>query len=63
VGYVEGQLILWLTLPTTNSLDPLEELSLAVQGQGETLVGKAERDYPQGPKGPIRLVRQPAAPR
>lgn len=61
VGYVHSQLILWLSLPTTNAMDVFEELSLAVEG--DALVGKAERDYPEGPKGPIRLVRQPAAPR
>ena len=61
VGYVEGQLILSLSLPTRDSLEVFEELPLAVQG--EALVGKAEHDYPEGPKGPIRLVRQPPAPR
>lgn len=61
VGYVEGQLILSLNLPTTSAMQPFEELPLAVQG--DALVGRAEHDYPEGPKGPIRLVRQPAAPR
>ena len=61
VGYVEGKLILSLSLPTLSSMTPFEELPLAVEG--EALVGKAEHDYPEGPKGPIRLVRQPAAPR
>jgi hypothetical protein len=61
VGYVEGQLILSLSLPTRDSMQVFEELPLAVQG--EALVGRAEHDYPEGPKGPIRLVRQPAAPR
>jgi hypothetical protein len=60
VGYVEGQLILSLRLPTLSAMEPFEELPLAVQG--EALVGRAEHDYPEGPKGPIRLVRQPAAP-
>ena len=61
VGYVEGRLILALNLPTINAMEPFEELPLAVDG--DALVGKAEHDYPEGPKGPIRLVRQPAAPR
>ena len=61
VGYVEGRLILSLSLPTIDSMNPFEELPLAVEG--DALVGKAEHDYPEGPKGPIRLVRQPAAPR
>ena len=61
VGYVEGKLILVLSLPTISAMTPFEELPLAVEG--EALVGKAEHDYPEGPKGPIRLVRQPAAPR
>jgi hypothetical protein len=56
VGYVEGQLILWLSLPTTNAMEPFENLSLAVQG--DVLTGEAKQDYPEGPKGPIRLVRQ-----
>ena len=59
VGYVEGQLILSLNLPTIDPMEPFEELPLAVEG--DALVGKAEHDYPEGPKGPIRLVRQPAA--
>lgn len=59
VGYVNNQLILSLSLPTINEMNMFEELPLAVDG--DALVGKAERDYPQGPKGPIRLVRQPAA--
>jgi hypothetical protein len=60
VGYVEGKLILSLNLPTTNPMSPFEELPLAVEGEGQaqTLVGKAEHDYPEGPRGPIRLVRQ-----
>ncbi len=57
VGYVEGKLILSLSLPTLSSMTPFEELPLAVEG--ESLLGKAEHDYPEGPKGPIRLVRQP----
>jgi hypothetical protein len=61
VGYMDGQLILALSLPTMDPLENFAELSLAVQG--DTLVGKAERDYPQGPKGPIKLVRQPPTPR
>ena len=61
VGYVEGRLILSLSLPTIDSMNPFEELPLAVDG--DALVGKAEHDYPEGPKGPIRLVRQPPAPR
>ena len=66
VGYVNSQLILSLSLPTTNAMDVFEELPLAVEG--DALVGKAERDYPEGPKGDIKLVRQapaarPAAPR
>ena len=61
VGYVNSQLILSLSLPTTNSMDVFEELPLAVEG--DALVGKAERDYPEGPKGPIKLVRQQAAAR
>lgn len=61
VGYVEGKLILWLNLPTINPMSPFEQLPLAVEG--EALVGMAEHEYPEGPKGPIRLVRQPAAPR
>src|SRR5215475_11245592 len=61
VGYVEDRLILSLRLPTENYMDNFEELPLAVQG--DTLVGEAKHDYPEGPKGPIKLVRQPAAPR
>jgi hypothetical protein len=61
VGYVNGQLILSLSLPTMNDMANFEELPLAVDG--DALVGKAEHDYPEGPKGPIRLVRQPPAPR
>jgi hypothetical protein len=61
VGYVEGRLILSLSLPTKDAMDVFEELPLAVDG--DVLVGKAEHDYPEGPKGPIRLVRQPPAPR
>jgi len=58
VGYIGGALILALSLPTMDSMNTFAELSLAVKG--DTLVGKAERDYPQGPKGPISLVRQSA---
>ena len=61
VGYVNNQLILSLSLPTLDSMEGFEELPLAVDGNA--LVGKAERDYPQGPKGPIKLVRQPPGPR
>jgi hypothetical protein len=61
VGSMDGQLILVLSLPTMDSLDNFAELSLAVEG--DALVGKAERSYPQGPKGPIRLVRQTPPPR
>jgi len=61
VGYVEDRLILSLSLPTKDAMDIFEELPLAVQG--DTLAGEAKHDYPEGPKGPIRLVRQPAAPR
>jgi hypothetical protein len=56
VGYMAGQLILVMNLPTMDPMENFAELSLAVDG--DALVGKAERDYPQGPKGPIRLVRQ-----
>ena len=35
-----------------DSMDTFEELSLAVKGN--TLVGEAQRNYLQGPKGPIR---------
>jgi hypothetical protein len=56
VGYVDSQLILVLSLPTTDDMEPFTQLSLAVEG--DALVGKAERDYPEGPRGPIRLVRQ-----
>src|SRR5262245_30664250 len=65
VGYVEGKLILSLSLPTTNPMSPFEELPLAVEGEGQaqTLVGKAEHDYPEGPRGPIRLTRQAPASR
>jgi hypothetical protein len=56
VGYVNNQLILALSLPTLGGMEGFEELSLAVDG--DALVGKAERDYPQGPAGSIRLVRQ-----
>lgn len=56
VGYIGSKLILVLSLPTTNDMEVFEELSLAVEG--DALVGKAGRDYPQGPRGPIRLVRQ-----
>lgn len=61
VGYVEGRLILSLKLPTKDAMDVFEELPLAVDG--DVLAGRAEHDYPEGPKGPIKLVRQPAAPR
>ena len=61
VGYVEGRLILSLSLPTLYAMEGYQELPLAVDG--DALVGKAEHDYAEGPKGPIRLVRQPAAPR
>ena len=61
VGYVDDRLILSLRLPTENYMENFEELPLAVEG--ETLVGEAKHDYPEGPKGPIKLVRQPAAPR
>ena len=47
--------------PTLSTMTPFRGLPLAVEG--EALVGKAEHDFPEGPKGPIRLVRQPAAPR
>jgi len=60
VGYMDGQLILVLSLPTMDSMENFEELSLSVDG--DALVGKAERDYPQGPKGSIRLVRQSPPP-
>jgi hypothetical protein len=60
VGYLGGQLILVMNLPTLEAMDNFEQLSLAVEG--DALVGKAERNYPQGPKGPIRLVRQPPKP-
>ncbi len=61
VGYIGGELILALSLPTMDSMDTFEELSLAVKG--DTLVGEAQRNYLQGPKGPIRLVRQSTPPR
>jgi hypothetical protein len=61
VGYVEERLILSLKLPTKDAMDVFEELPLAVDG--DVLAGRAEHDYPEGPKGPIKLVRQPAAPR
>jgi hypothetical protein len=61
VGYVNSQLILSLSLPGTSDMELFEELPLAVDGNA--LVGKAERDYPEGPKGSIKLVRQQPAPR
>lgn len=61
VGYVNNQLILSLSLPTLDAMEGFEELPLAVDGN--SLVGKAERDYAEGPKGPIKLVRQPSGPR
>ncbi len=57
VGYVNGQLILSLSLPTKDAMEVFEELSLAVNG--DALVGEAKHDYPEGPKGSIRLVRRP----
>ena len=61
VGYMGNQLILALNLPTMDPMDPFAELSLAMEG--DTLVGQAERDFPQGAKGPIKLVRQAKPPR
>jgi hypothetical protein len=61
VGYIGGELILALSLPTMDSMDTFEELSLAMKGN--TLIGEAQRNYLQGPKGPIRLVRQSTPPR
>jgi hypothetical protein len=61
VGYVNGQLILSLSLPTLDAMEVFEELALAVDG--DALVGEARHAYSEGPKGPIRLVRRPPAPR
>ena len=58
VGYVEGKLILVLSLPTLSSMTP----SGSPRGGGRGASGaSAEQRLPEGPKGLIRLVRQPAA--